>query len=196
MNLTRKIANISLVAFAIMMAACGNDTNSTTAVAVAADGTEVTPIIRYIDGDSLMAKYNLAKDISEAMLRRTSQLDAEQSKREDEINRFASEMQDKYQNNRYLSQAAIDADQKKLSKMQSDGQAYLTTLQRDAQNEMMQYQIQLNDSIDNFLKEFAAENGYDVILNKSASLYIAPKYDVTNAVIEGLNKRYNKVAKQ
>ena len=35
--------------------------------------------------------------------------------------------------------------------------------------------------------------GFDIVLRKSAALYIDPKYDITNEVIEGLNKRYNKV---
>ena len=35
-----------------------------------------------------------------------------------------------------------------------------------------------------------------MVLRKSATLYIDPKYDVTKEVIEGLNKRYTKVAKK
>ena len=42
----------------------------------------------------------------------------------------------------------------------------------------------------------AKQKGYDMVLRKSATLYIDPKYDVTQDVIEGLNKRYNKVAKK
>ena len=49
------------------------------------------------------------------------------------------------------------------------------------------------DSIDNFLKDYAKKKGFDMVLRKSATLYIDEKYDVTEEVIEGLNKRYNKV---
>jgi hypothetical protein len=56
-----------------------------------------------------------------------------------------------------------------------------------------QSQIQLLDSIDNFMKDYAKKTGFDMVLRKSATLYIDEKYDVTKEVIEGLNKRYNKV---
>ena len=43
------------------------------------------------------------------------------------------------------------------------------------------------------MKDYAKKKGFDMVLRKSATLFIDEKYDVTNEVIEGLNKRYNKV---
>ena len=62
----------------------------------------------------------------------------------------------------------------------------------------------LNESFDsNILKKFIAfsqdyakKNNYDMILFKSATGYINPSLEVTDEVIEGLNKRYTKVAKK
>ena len=105
-------------------------------------------------------------------------------------------IQSKYQNNGYLTQESFNADQAKLQQMQVDAQNYLSKLQRDAQNEMQQYNIQLNDSIESFIKYYAKQNGYDMILYKASSVYVDPKYDVTNDVVEGLNKRYTKVEKK
>ena len=174
-----------------MFASCNKSTEGTNAAAPAdnAAGNPAAAVIRYIDGDTLMAKYNLAIDINEAMLRRSNQLDNEQMKRGNEI-------QNKYKNNGYLTEESFNADQNRLAKMQNDAQTYLAKLQRDAQNEMMQYQIQLNDSVQNFIKAYAKEKGYDVILYKASAVYIDAKYDVTNDVIEGLNKRYTKVEKK
>ncbi len=149
--------------------------------------------IRYIDEDSIMANYNLAKDINEAMLRRQNQFDAAQKQRGNEISKFGNAMQQKYQNNQYLTEEAFNADQAKLQKMQADAEKYLASLQQSIQNELNQSQIQLLDSIDNFMKDYAKKKGYDMVLRKSATLFIDEKYDVTNDVIEGLNKRYNKV---
>lgn len=199
MNVITKIAKYSFVALAIVMvASCskteekGNTVNNSAAVKT----TENQAVIRYIDGDSLMAKYNLAIDINEAMLRRSNQLDTEQAKRADGINKLGTEIQNKYKNNGYLTEESFNADQNRLAKMQNDAQTYLSKLQRDAQNEMLQYQIQLNDSVQNFIKVYAKEKGYDVILYKSSAVFIDSKYDVTNEVIEGLNKRYTKVEKK
>ena len=149
--------------------------------------------IRYIDEDSIMANYNLAKDINEAMLRRQNQFDAAQKQRSNEITKFGNAMQQKYQNNQYLTEEAFNADQAKLQKMQADAENYLANLQQSIQNELNQSQIQLLDSIDNFMKDYAKKKGFDMVLRKSATLFIDEKYDVTKEVVEGLNKRYNKV---
>ncbi|MGN1246503.1 MAG: OmpH family outer membrane protein [Muribaculaceae bacterium] len=199
MKVIQKIAKLAFMALAIMtIASCNKSTEETKAAAPAADaaGAPAAAVIRYIDGDTLMAKYNLAIDINEAMLRRSNQLDNEQMKRGNEINRLGNEIQNKYKNNGYLTEESFNADQNRLAKMQNDAQTYLAKLQRDAQNEMMQYQIQLNDSVQNFIKAYAKEKGYDVILYKASAVYIDSKYDVTNDVIEGLNKRYTKVEKK
>lgn len=200
MKVIRKIAKYSFIALAIVMSAsCSKTTEeNNTAAPAAADsaGASAAAVIRYIDGDSLMAKYNLAIDINEAMLRRSNQLDNEQMKRGNEINRLGNEIQNKYKNNGYLTEESFNADQNRLAKMQNDAQTYLAKLQRDAQNEMMQYQLQLNDSVQNFIKDYAKQKGYDVILYKASTVYIDSKYDVTNDVIEGLNKRYTKVEKK
>ena len=153
-------------------------------------------VIRYIDGDSLMANYNLAKEISEAMLLRSNQLDSEQQKRGAEITRFGNEIQNKYQNNGYLTQESFNADQAKLQQMQVDAQNYMAKLQRDAQNEMQQYNMQLNDSVENFINEYAKLKGYDMIIYKASGVYMDAKFDVTKEVVDGLNKRYTKVEKK
>ena len=55
---------------------------------------------------------------------------------------------------------------------------------------------QLQDSIDNYVKIYAKQKGYDMILSKASTFYIDPKYDVTDEVVKGLNQRYTKVAKK
>ena len=200
MKLYRHLAKSVLVAAAIMMAvSCTNGTAGQAAGQAAASADTSTTgrmIIRYIDGDSLMANYNLAKEISEAMLRRSNQIDNEQQKRGAEITRFGNEIQNKYQNNGYLTQESFNADQAKLQQMQIDAQNYMAKLQRDAQNEMQQYNMQLNDSVENFINEYARQKGFDMIIYKASGVYMDAKYDVTDDVVNGLNKRYTKVEKK
>lgn len=184
---------LALFAAVIMMSAASCNEKPAEAPKPA-DGVAIENLkIRYIDEDSIMANYNLAKDINEAMLRRQNQYDAAQKQRSNEINKFGNAMQQKYQNNQYLTEEAFNADQAKLQKMQADAENYLAGLQQSIANELNQSQIQLLDSIDNFMKEYAKKKGFDMVLRKSATLFIDEKYDVTDEVIEGLNKRYNKV---
>ncbi len=186
-------AKVALFAAVVMMAATSCNDKPAEAPKAATGTALETLKIRYIDEDSIMANYNLAKDINEAMLRRQNQYDAAQKQRANDISKFGNAMQQKYQNNQYLTEEAFNADQAKLQKMQADAENYLGNLQQSISNELNQSQIQLLDSIDNFLKDYAKKKGFDMVLRKSATLYIDEKYDVTEEVVEGLNKRYNKV---
>jgi len=193
MNFIKHYTQLAVVAALLMMSAASCN-NQPAEAPKATGGVALENLkIRYIDEDSIMANYNLAKDINEAMLRRQNQYDAAQKQRASDINKFGSAMQQKYQNNQYLTEEAFNADQAKLQKMQADAENYLANLQQSISNELNQSQIQLLDSIDNFLKDYAKKKGFDMVLRKSATLYIDEKYDVTQEVVEGLNKRYNKV---
>lgn len=199
MKILNKLSGLVLAMMsAMIITSCAGDKTENNVAAAPASAGESSPqmVIRYINEDTLLTKYNLAKDLNEAMLRSANQFDSEQQRRAREIQKFAADMENKYRNNGYLSQESMQADQNKLNKMQSDAEAYLARLQRDIQTEAMQNQTQLNDSINNFLSAFCKENGYDVVLRKTAAFYIDSKYEVTEAVVEGLNKRYNKVEKK
>ncbi len=194
MNCIKNYTKLALFAVVLMMVSATSCNNKPAEAPKTANGAAMENLkIRYIDEDSIMANYNLAKDINEAMLRRQNQFDAAQKQRGNEISKFGNAMQQKYQNNQYLTEEAFNADQAKLQKMQADAENYLASLQQSIQNELNQSQIQLLDSIDNFMKDYAKKKGFDMVLRKSATLFIDEKYDVTNEVIEGLNKRYNKV---
>ena len=196
MNFIKHYAKLALYAAVMVMAAASCNDKPAEAPKPAGGAAMENLKIRYIDEDSIMANYNLAKDINEAMLRRQNQYDAAQKQRANDINKFGNAMQQKYQNNQYLTEEAFNADQAKLQKMQADAESYLANLQQSISNELNQSQIQLLDSIDNFLKDYAKKKGFDMVIRKSATLFIDEKYDVTEEVIEGLNKRYNKVGSQ
>jgi len=193
MNCIKHYTKLAMLAAIVLMAAASCNEKQTAEAPKAAGSALENLKIRYIDEDSIMANYNLAKDINEAMLRRQNQYDAAQKQRTGEISKFGNAMQQKYQNNQYLTEEAFNADQAKLQKMQADAENYLGNLQLSIQNELNQSQLQLLDSIDNFMKDYAKKKGFDMVLRKSATLFIDEKYDVTKEVIEGLNKRYNKV---
>ena len=195
-----KITKYALcAALVVMFASCAqNEKTETNAKPATSEKAEASDLmnIRYIDEDSLLSKYNLAKDLSESNLKLSNKFDAAQQQRATEINKFASEVQRKYQNNGYLTEESFNVDQQKLNKMQADAQNYLGRLQRDIENQVIQNNIQLNDSVNNYLKVYAKEKGYDIILRKSAAFFINDKYDVTKEVLENLNKRYTKVEKK
>uniref|UniRef100_UPI0026589F9F OmpH family outer membrane protein n=1 Tax=uncultured Muribaculum sp. TaxID=1918613 RepID=UPI0026589F9F len=87
-------------------------------------------------------------------------------------------------------------DVESFNKKQAEAENYLASIQREAEQEMIQQQVQLNDSIEAFIKDYNAKKGYDAILFKNAGVYFNPALDITDEVIKGLNARYNKVSEK
>ena len=188
------LAKTMILAAAVALTSCGGSQTPQTVVANDSNAVAVQTInIRYIDGDSIAASYNLAKDFKEASIRTMSKLENAQRAKAAEIQKFAAQVEEKVRSNGYLSEASYNADVQKLNKMQQDAQAYLATLERNAQEEIVRQQLQLNDSIESFIKDYNATHGYDAILFKNAGVYFNPALEITGDVIEGLNARYNKV---
>jgi len=188
------LAKTMILAATVAMTSCGGSQAPQTVVANDSNAVAMQTInIRYIDGDSIAANYNLAKDFKEASIRTMNKLENAQRAKAAEIQKFATQVEEKVRSNGYLSEASYNADVQKLNKMQSDAQAYLATLQRNAEQELAQQQMQLNDSIESFIKDYNAVHGYDAILFKNAGVFFNPALDITGEVIEGLNARYNKV---
>ena len=123
MNCIKNYTKLALFAAVLMMVSATSCNNKPAEAPKTANGAAMENLkIRYIDEDSIMANYNLAKDINEAMLRRQNQFDAAQKQRGNEISKFGNAMQQKYQNNQYLTEEAFNADQAKLQKMQADAE--------------------------------------------------------------------------
>ena len=199
-KLAMSASSLLLGIMALSMTSCGGDSaadkNSAaqSPTATSADGATIPSSIniRYIDGDSVLAHYQLAKDLQEATMRAVQRIDNARNAKGSEIQKFAASIQQKAQSNGYLTEASYNADMQKLQKMQQDAENYLAGLSRNADNELAQQQIQLNDSIEKFIKEYNAAKKYDAILYKNAGVYFNPALDITNEVIEGLNARYTK----
>lgn len=193
-------ANILALSLAAVMAtSCGNNSangsaqNAAPAASQTTDGTAPALNIRYVDHDSIMAQYNLAKDFQEAYVRALSKVDNARQAKGAELQKFAATIEQKARSNGYLSEASYNADMATLQKKQQEAETYLANLSRNTENELAQQQLQLNDSIEKFIKEYNATRGYDAILFKAAGIYFNPALDVTAEVVAGLNARYNKV---
>ncbi|MEZ3558342.1 MAG: OmpH family outer membrane protein [Duncaniella sp.] len=200
-KLAMSASSLLLGILALSTTACGGDpaadksSATPTSAATPADGA-TTINIRYIDGDSVLAHYQFAKDLQDATMRAVQRIDNARNSKGSEIQKFAASIEQKARSNGYLNEASYNADMQKLQKMQQDAENYLANLSRNADNDLGQQQIQLNDSIEKFIKEYNATRKYDAILYKNAGVYFNPELDITNEVIEGLNARYTKPAEK
>ncbi len=191
------IFSLLLIATATLSASCSD--KKTEAPATAKKTTKAAPDAnlpnyRYVDADTVLAKYNLSKDFEEEMIRLQSNIDNEAKRHENQVRSFQATMQNKMQNNAY-TEASYKADQQHLAQLGNNAEQALGKLQNSMQEHGVKAQKILNDSIQNFIKEYNVTRGYDAILYKAATLYIDPRLDITDEIVEGLNARYNKVKK-
>lgn len=149
------------------------------------------PNYRYVDSDSLLSQYNLAKDYQEEILRMQQNIENTQRQRATAIQNFANQIQQKGQNNQY-TEATYQADMNKLSQMQRAAEEEIGKMQMNATNQAAQLQKTINDSIEHYVERYNRDHGYDAILMKAATLYINPNMDITDEIVEGLNRAYNK----
>jgi len=193
-------AKLLTLSCAAMLMACSSNENADKKSPVEtkpADSAKATAAIniRYIDADSVSAHYNLAKDFKESSLRAFSKLENIQQSKAAEIQRFGAKIEENMRSNYYVGkEKEYNDDMQRFNKMQRDAENYIANLQRNTQQELAQQQVELNDSLESFIKEYNAKKGYDAILFKAAGVYFNPALDITQEVIDGLNARYNKVS--
>ncbi len=197
MSLLKVAACAFALAVCAILPSCGNNKPAEaekTAEAPAAKA-DALPNYRYVDLDSVLSKYNLAIDYNEEMVRMQTNMENEMKRHQSSLQSFGTSIQNKLQNNGYLSEESFKADQQKYSNMEATAQKAMNTLQGNLATAQYNAQKAVNDSIEAFINDYNAKKGYDAILFKAATLYINPALDITSEVVEGLNARYNKVKK-
>ena len=198
MKFSSKISTLAFVAaLALSVVSCGNSDNKGGNKPALPKQDNESMTIRYIDTDSLLKQYNLAKDFDEASTNMQNKYDAAQKAQRQKVQALQAKFAEKEKNNVYATNPQqAQADQATLQKAANDAQNELAKLQESLAKEAEANQKQLTDSITNFLKDYAKQKGYDMIINKAAGFYMDEKYDVTDDVVKGLNERYTKVAKK
>lgn len=190
--------SLLILSFCLVIVSCGKhessqETSTSKISGMIARVDSMLPNYRYVDLDSVLSNYNLAKDYNEEMLRMQSNMQSEVKRHENSLQSLATTMQNKLQNNGYLSEASYQADQQQLADMQNKAQRAVASLQNNFENTALIAQKTVNDSIEAFIQEYNLSKGYDAIFFKAATIYVNPALDITKEVIDGLNARYNKV---
>ena len=195
MNKIQIVINVILVAavatlFGIVLAG----KKPASAEVAVSNPSEVMPVA-YLNVDSLLANYTFAQEASEKLM--TKQEDA-RVKMNTKLRTFQNEVADfqrKLENNGFLSRERAEQAQQKLAKKEQELQELEAKLTQDIMIENQKHNVQLADSLTNYLKEFNADGRYHVILSNTAKdnvLMAAEQYDITDEVVAGLNARCKK----
>lgn len=161
---------------------------------VSADKAEYMPIA-YLNTDSLLVNYHFAQDANEKLMKK--QEDA-RLKMNTKLRTFQNEVADfqrKLQNNAFLSRERAEREQQRLAQKEQELQELEAKLTEDILLENQKLNMQLADTLKNFLNEYNADGRYHMILSNNAKdnvLHANSVYDITNEVIQALNARYTK----
>ena len=185
-----KNLKIVLAAACVMLFAACNDKKS---------GTETAPAnvksgelkIAYVEIDSIMTQYNFCKEYSKVLEKKGQNIQNTLASKQQQLQAAGVNFQQKLQQNAYTREQA-EAIQAGLQKQAADLDALNTRLSNEFQVETNKFNDALRDSIQHFLVKYNKDKKYSIILSKAGDnlLYADKAYDITDAVIAGLNKAY------
>lgn len=199
MKKTAFAAKALIMLLAAGMISCAQSAGTDKQVAApdsTANAQAVSLNIRYVDLDSVMATYTLSKELDEQGRKLMLDYQRMENQKTNEIQNLAAQIEQKRNNNGYLTQESFDADVNNVNRKQNEAANILRAHQEKIQKQIAEFNLQLSDSVQNFIKDYNATRKYDAILLRSAGLYYNPDLDITGEIIEGLNARYTPKAEK
>ena len=151
--------------------------------------------IAYLNLDSVLTQYQFAVEASDKLMTKQEDARLKPNTKARTLQSEAADFQRKLENGAFMSRDRAEQKQQELLKKQNDLQELEAKLTNDIMLENQKLNMQLADTINNFLREFNADGRYQVIFanaGKDNILQAADGYDITAEVVEALNARYNK----
>jgi outer membrane protein len=184
---------IVMIAAGLLMlctTACNNNTKenpNATAPVVSENGLKIA----YIDTDTLLAKYQYAIDMQKEMEAYTEK---QRSYGQQQVDAFQRDYNNYLQNG---STMTLTQQQQKEAELKTRAEK-MQTLEQELMAKIAEKQnaetLKIMNANYAFVREYnEANQKFDVILTKQATLYMNSGMDITNEIVEGLNAEYKKV---
>lgn len=162
---------------------------------VAAPVVEGAMPVAYLNVDSLLLQYTYAQEMTEKLLRKQEDARLKLNTKARTLQKEMEDFQRKLENNAFLSRERAENEQQRLLRKQQELEDLDAKLTQEIMTENQKFNMQLADTLMAFLKDFNADGRYQIILSNNAKdniLMAAEGYDITPAVVSGLNSRYTK----
>jgi outer membrane protein len=183
----------SLVAIATVMTACNNQAPKMDDEPVADNGEMPAGMrIAFIEIDTLTSQYEFAKQTTLELEKKSTNARNTLQSKSQQLEKNAAAFQQKLQSNGFTSREQAENAQAALQRDQNNLMALQQRLESELANEQQKFLQAFQDSLDSFLKDYNADKKYDLILNKAAILHAGKRFDITEDVVNGMNKRYKK----
>ena len=185
----------SALAIAAMMVSCNNQSPKMDDQPAATSGEGMK--IAYVEVDSLMTQYNFAKDYSVTLQKKSNNARNTLNQKGNALQAAMANFQQKLNNNGFQSREQAASQQAAIQRQQNDLQELQARLENELASETAKFNEALRDSLQNFLKSYNEDKKFDLILSKAGDNILMgnKKLDITQDVINGLNKRYKPTAK-
>lgn len=154
--------------------------------------------VAYINTDTIMAKYQMAIDMEAALQTYQKNL---QKELEAKVSKFQSDYENYLKNGANLTLTQQKQTEQDLTKRQQELPQLEQKMMLDLQERQASDNKKMLDAVYAFIKDYNKKHqNFDVILSKSyigsPVLYIDEGMDITNEIIEGLNKEYEEYKKE
>ncbi|WP_343531766.1 OmpH family outer membrane protein [Pedobacter sp.] len=186
------------IAIVSVMSACGNKetkTESTAAKTTVSVDANKDKIV-FVDSDSLLNQYEYFKVLKTKMEAKGKAADADLKAKGQAFQRDMQQYQSQASSMTAEQRAATE---ERLGRKQQELQAYQQNAGAAFQNEQAKEQEALYNKVADFLKTYAKDKGYKMVLKYQKGmgdiLFADESLDVTREVIKGLNEAYNKEKK-
>ena len=189
-----------MAAAAMALAACNNASpkmdEQPAATSAAGENTNGVKIA-YVEVDSLMTQYEFCKEFTLILQKKSTNARNTLNQKGQALQNAAANFQQKLQNNGFTSREQAESQQAAIQRQQQSLQELQARLENELANETNKYNEGLRDSLQHFLAAYNKDKKFDLILTKQGDniLYAAKRFDITNDVINGLNKRYKSTLK-
>ena len=148
--------------------------------------------IAYVCIDSIINKYDFCTEHSKLLEKKMNNIKATLAAKGKELQNSAISFQQKVQSGEIKSQEQAQKMQASLQKQQMELENLQEKYSAQFEKERQKYNEEMKDSIENFLNDYNKDRKYSLILSKVENniLYADKKMDITEDVLNGLNKRY------
>ena len=182
----------------VALASCNNAAPKMDDKPTANDSTASGSLkIAYVEVDSLMTQYEFCKEFTLILQKKSTNARNPLNSKGQALQNAMANFQQKLQNNGFTSREQAESQQAAIQRQQQSLQELQARLENELASETNKYNEALRDSLQHFLTDYNKTKKFDLILTKQGDniLYASKRFDITNDVINGLNKRYKSTLK-
>ena len=151
--------------------------------------TEFAKHVRYVDMQKVQAQYTSWQELVKLQNDYAEKFAAYQNELGASLQKKQTAIEEKRSRNGYLTQESFAQDVADFEKAQNDTNNKLAARQEKYALEINKKQEVILDSVYSVINDMSVKYQLDAVLEKSAGLYLNPQLNLTDEVIEELNRR-------